>query len=159
MRGPYGRIDRLIKEKRHDAYQEKTKWPEPTLCSKCGAVFVNGRWTWNEVIGEADETICPACQRIADRYPAGQIEIKGSFFKVHRYEILNLIRNVEAQEKSERPLERIISTSSRQKSTLITTTGIHIARRIGEALASAYQGDLSLQYLDGEQSIRVTWQR
>jgi hypothetical protein len=46
-----------------------------------------------------------------------------------------------------------------QNHTLVTTTGIHVARRIGEALGRAYKGDLSYQYADGEKRIRVYWQR
>lgn len=42
---------------------------------------------------------------------------------------------------------------------LITTTGIHIARRIGEAISRAYQGDLTFTYGDGEKTIRVFWNR
>ena len=79
-KGPYGRKDRLIKEKRHDVYQTTDKWPEPTLCPECGALFVNGRWSWNKSSEKVHKTVCPACQRIADCYPAGHIEIKGEFF-------------------------------------------------------------------------------
>ena len=160
-KGPYGRKDRLIKEKRHDAYQEGNKWPEPTLCTECSALFVNGRWTWGKPLPQtvSNETICPACRRIADRYPAGYIEIKGSFFAEHRDEILNCVRNIEKQEKGERPLERIMSIADKKGHTLITTTGIHIARRIGGALSRAYKGELSFQYADGDQSVRVYWQR
>jgi hypothetical protein len=42
---------------------------------------------------------------------------------------------------------------------MIRTTGIHVARRIGDALSRAYQGELTLDYLDGEKSIRVSWER
>lgn len=39
-KGSYRRKDRLIKEKRHDAYQEQHKWPGPTECAQCGALFI-----------------------------------------------------------------------------------------------------------------------
>jgi hypothetical protein len=41
----------------------------------------------------------------------------------------------------------------------LTTTGIHIARRIGETLTKSYQGNFSFHYIDGEKSIRVFWER
>lgn len=41
----YSRRDRLIKEERHDVYKEKSKGPDPTLCSECGALFTSGRWS------------------------------------------------------------------------------------------------------------------
>jgi anti-sigma factor ChrR (cupin superfamily) len=158
-RSLYGRKDRLIKEKRHDAYREDAKWPEPTICTTCGAVFAGGRWTWHEAPAAANEVICPACRRIIDRYPAGTVEIEGSFFEDHYDEISNLIRNVAEQEQSGRPLERIMAMTEKEKPTLVTTTGVHLARRIGEALSRAYKGELTFQYLDGEQRIKVHWQR
>jgi hypothetical protein len=85
--------------------------------------------------------------------------MKGEFFDAHRGEILNLVSNVEEQEKGERPLERIMTISNEKGHTVVTTTGIHIARRIGEALSRSYKGDYTFQYADGEKNIRVYWQR
>ncbi|MCL4296731.1 MAG: ATPase [Anaerolineae bacterium] len=158
-RQPYSRKDRLIKEKRHDVYQERGKWPEPTCCTGCGALFVNGRWTWQKAPPQTYETICPACRRITDRCPAGYVEISGPFLVDHHAEMLNLINNVEKQEKSEHPLERIIAATLERDHLLITSTGHHLARRIGEALARAYKGELSFQYAEAEDGIRVYWQR
>lgn len=159
VKGPYGRKDRLIKEKRHDTYRPRQKMPEPTMCTDCGALFAAGRWSWKTPTGEAYKTICPACRRIADKYPAGHIEIRGTFFRTRSAEITNLMRNIEKQEKAERPLERIMWWIDENDRILVTTTGVHLARRIGEALSQSYQGDFSFQYGDGEKSIRVFWQR
>jgi hypothetical protein len=158
-KGVYGRKDRLIKEKRHDTYQLREKLPEPTLCTECRALFRNGRWSWDEAPPEAYNAICPACQRIKEDFPAGHLEIHGDFFKVHWEEIHNLIRNTEKLEKREHPLERIMTISGVEDHSLVTTTGIHLARRIGEALKHSYQGELDLTYGDGEQSIRISWRR
>ena len=70
-----------------------------------------------------------------------------------------MINNIEKQEKDQYPLERIMSITDEKGHTQVTTTGIHIARRIGEALSKAYKGDLSYQYADAEKRIRVYWQR
>lgn len=159
MNRNFGRKDRLIEEKRHDVYRVHNKWPEPTRCNTCGALFVNGRWTWQEAPETFYQAVCPACRRISDRLPAGYIEIKGQFFEEHRAEILNLIRNTENQEKAEHPLERIISIVTDSGFPLVTTTGHHLARRIGEALARAYKGELTFHYPEAEECIRVHWQR
>ena len=156
-KGMYGRKDRLLKKKRQDAYQANQKLPEPTICKKCGACYEHGHWSWKELPENALEVICPACRRIKDKYPAGFIEIKGKFFNTHRTEILNLINNVEKKEKGERPLERIMAVTDQRIHTLITTTGIHLARRIGEALSHSYHGDYSFIYSDAEKCIRVYW--
>jgi hypothetical protein len=41
----------------------------------------------------------------------------------------------------------------------ITTTDIHLARGIGEALHNAYQGELEYHYNEQENLLRVVWQR
>jgi hypothetical protein len=120
---------------------------------------LNGRWTWTEIINNFKETICPACKRINDNYPAGFIEIKGQFYSEHEQEISNLVHNTEKLEKHDRPLERIMGTKFGRDRATLTTTGIHIARRIGEALSRSYQGNYSFQYGEGEKSIRVFWER
>lgn len=155
----YGRKDRLIKERRHDTYQERAKWPEATICIRCSALFVNGRWSWQKAPEKVNKTLCPACRRIVDHYPAGYVEIKGPFFDEHRDEIMHLILNIEKQEMGEHPLERIISITATAEQTMVTTTGIHLARRIGAALSQAYKGELSIQYGDAEETVRVSWQR
>jgi hypothetical protein len=43
--------------------------------------------------------------------------------------------------------------------TLVTTTDIHLARGIGEAIHDAYQGDLEFHYNPDEYLLRVTWIR
>jgi hypothetical protein len=158
-RPAYGRKDRLIKEKRHDSYLSQTKLSEPTVCNKCGVAFTNGRWAWKDVVGPAHKIVCPACRRQADNYPAGRIKLSGLFYQSHKEEILNLIQNVERPEKQERPLERIMTIKGDKSTTLVTTTGIHVARRIGEALYRAYKGDFKLKYANGDEQIQVTWHR
>jgi len=155
----YSRRDRLVKERRHDTYQEKKKWPDPTVCSGCGAFFTGGRWTWKETPEGAHTTVCPACQHIADNYPSGYLTLRGPFFTQHRQEILRLIHNTEKQEKKEHPMERLMAVVDEEDHTLVTTTGIHLARRIGEALKHAYQGELDFTYGEAEKSIRLNWSR
>ena len=155
----YSRMDRMVQEKRHDTYKQLGKWPESTVCKECGSLFQNGRWSWNKSIKGDSKVVCPACQRIADNCPAGYIEIKGDFFKGRREELLNLIRSEEQLEREEHPMERIISIIDENDHSLVTTTGVHIAQRIGKALSRACHGDLSIRYGDDEKIIRVYWGR
>lgn len=148
---------RIYDDKRHDTYRKKEKHPDPTICSECGSLFTNGRWTWDDLPELASEAVCPACQRIKDDYPAGIIEISGPFFDDHRTEIINMIHNIKNREIADHPLERIIKIDEEEK-TVITTTGLHLARRIGDALFSAYEGDLNYNY-DDENLIRAYWIR
>jgi hypothetical protein len=42
---------------------------------------------------------------------------------------------------------------------LVTTTSVHLARAIGDALADAYKGELEYHYNDAENLLRVNWAR
>ena len=157
-KGTVGQRERF-KDNRQDVYREQKKWPEPTRCPVCSAVFMKGRWIWDPNPYPVHETLCPACRRMADRVPAGHISIKGAFFEEHREEMLNLVRNLEEAENKNRPMERIMTIDDEADGTIITTTGIHLAKRIGDAFLSAYEGHLELKFGEGEQSVRVLWRR
>ena len=85
--------------------------------------------------------------------------LEGDFFVANRDEIVNLIHNVEKKEKAEHPLKRIKATEDEGSGVLITTTDIHLARGIGEAIHDAYQGDLEFHYNPAENLLRVNWSR
>lgn len=154
------RRDKGIKQKRHDVYKQKGKFIEGTICTTCKVVYSKGRWVWNYE-GEVSKKItCPACKRIKDSYPAGFIQLSGGFFTENQEEIINLVRNVEEQAKAEHPMQRIIRIrKTRTKSTLVETTSVHLARRIGDAISRAYKGEYAMQYADNYNRIRVQWER
>lgn len=157
------RKDRLIRDNRKDSYREKTSRTKATECSRCGAVYSAGRWTWKKDLNASKKTLCPACRRSIDKLPAGIISLGGSFYKNNKKEILNLIHNIHRLENRLHPMERILELTDngtgRRLTTTITTTGIHLARRIGEALSRSYSGEYSFSYGDQERTIRVKWER
>ena len=150
------RRDRLIREREHDTYKAREKLSDPTSCTDCGAVYRQGRWAWGSAPGDAQHVVCPACQRTRDRYPSAYLTLSGEFLRGHRDEILGLARNVEAREKEDHPLTRIMDVSDKPGATVITTTSPQLARSIGEALHAAYGGDLDYRYAD---PLRVSWKR
>ena len=153
------RKDRLVQQERRNPYQEKGKLPETSRCTECNAVFEHGRWSWAEAKGKAHITVCPACRRIGDGVPAGFVAIHGDFVKLVREELVGLLRNTEAKEKGEHPMERIMSRSDQDGKINITTTGVHLARRMGDAMKHAYNGELSLKYAEDETQVRISWIR
>jgi NMD protein affecting ribosome stability and mRNA decay len=153
------RQDRRIREQVHDTYRATEKLPEPTLCPGCQAVYKQGRWQWEPEPSYKSESLCPACRRIRDDYPAGFVTLAGSFLAEHQDEILNLINNVEERVKEEHPTQRLMRLSDTDEGLLVTTTDMHLARGIGEALARAYQGDMDYEYNKQDDMLRVTWTR
>ncbi len=153
------REDKMYSQGRQDPYLSRKKLPDPTRCPACGAVFTGGRWTWDKTENGAHEELCPADQRIRDKVAAGVVDIKGPFFESHRDEILSLIQNREKLEKGRHPLERLMAIKKFGAGLRVETTGIHMARRLGDALEDAYQGKLEFDYLKGQEKVRVNWER
>lgn len=144
-----------------DTYKLRHKLPEPTRCPCCGAVYRKGRWQWTELpLAQANEELCSACHRINDDYPAGIVTLKGPVVREQKTELLRLARHQEEAEKAEHPLNRILRIEEDAPDTLrITTTDIHLPRRIGEAVHRAFHGALDIHYDEKNYFIRVNWNR
>jgi hypothetical protein len=153
------RRDRMDAERVSDPYRARGKWPEPSTCPGCGAIFHHGHWQWGTAAADAAQHLCPACRRIRDRVPAGQLTLSGPFFAQHREEILHLVRNAETKAKAEHPLERIMDMKDEADRTVVTFTDSHLTHGIGEALRHAYHGELDSRYTDEGDLLRVTWSR
>lgn len=156
----HGRGDRLIKEKEHDPYMARLKPAEPTVCPKCKAVFSGGRWQWLDAVpSDANKNLCPACQRIRDKAPAGYLTLSGNFFEAHREEIMNLVHNKEESEKAQHPMKRLMDVEDQKGGAIITFTDTHLPRGAGEAIEKAYEGKLDVHYTKEANIVRVTWIR
>jgi len=151
--------DRIYDDPRHDPYQARGKYAEPTLCESCGAVFHRGRWHWAAAPAGAHRERCPACRRIRDKLPAGVLTMSGAFLTSHRDELLQLVRHEATHERSEHPLNRIMDVSEGPDEVVVTTTDIHTPRRIGAALERAYRGELETRYGEDEYTLNVHWRR
>lgn len=155
----HGKDERMYGEMLEDAYQARGKYPEPSVCTGCDAVFHKGRWQWAAAPAEAHKQLCPACQRIHDGQAAGIVTISGDFFAGHKQEILGLIHHLETKEKAEHPLQRIMAIEDDDNGATVSLTDMHLARGIGVALHHAYQGDVEYHYTDKDTVFRVTWSR
>jgi hypothetical protein len=151
--------DRQIEEVGHDPYHARAKPREPAACPQCGLVFHSGRWQRLPRPAAANEHLCPACHRIKDGLPAGIITLEGAFAAERATEILHLVHNEENREASDHPLQRIMAVTREHGKTVITTTDIHLARRIGDAVVHAFHGKLEVKYSPDEYMVRVNWSR
>jgi len=150
-----------IGQERKSPYNERRKFPEPTVCPRCGLVYTEGRWhsAEGELPPGANEELCPACRREVDRQPGGLVYLSGRYLWEREEEIMNIVRNQEEQAKAKRPLQRIMWIEKRDDAIEIATTSQHLARRIGRAVGSAHAGELEIKQATGERFVRVYWER
>ena len=99
----------------------------------------------------AGPCVCPGCGAV----------FAGGFLAAHRDEIVALVRNTEARERSTHPLQRIMSIGDGETDgeLVVTTTDLHLPRRIGHALIDAFKGDLRTHYDEAGYFMRVDWRR
>lgn len=129
-----------------DPYQAKQKLQEPSVCVQCEAVYHHGRWQWGQKPADAHAELCPACRRINDGLPAGIVTLHGDWARQHKDDLIGLARNEEAAEKPEHPLNRIVGIEETDEGLVISTTDIHLPRRIGEAVKRAFHRTLDLNF-------------
>jgi hypothetical protein len=140
-----------------DPYQTQHKPHEPAACPRCNAVYHSGRWQWGPRPAEAADAVCPACRRIADGFFAGIVTLHGDFARRHKEEMTGLARHEEEAENGEHPLNRIASIEDTEEGVVITTTDIHLPRRLGEALRRAFHGELDMHFDEAGYFVRVDW--
>jgi hypothetical protein len=143
-----------------DPYALAKKLPDPSACTGCRAIYRDGRWAWGRPPADARAVLCPACRRAKDDYPGGLVRISGAYAAARRKELERLARNVEAREREEHPLKRILGVRAVEDGALeITTTDPKLARGIGEALRHAHRGKLVAPTRAREGMLRVRWER
>lgn len=149
-----------------DPYLPHEHLQEDTVCTGCGAVYVRQRWTLDESrshllvsTGAARETICPACKKIADRYPQGIVTLRGDYWPAHRDDIMNLVRNEEKRGMATNPLERVMGIREEDGRLVIETTNEKLAQRIGRQVEKAHRGHLQYKWSEDNRLVRVEWER
>lgn len=148
-----------------DPYLLKEGLHDMAVCKNCHAIYHNKRWSFNEKLYSKKRdhkktiiTLCPACQKIRDRYAEGFVTLKGDYLKEHKQDILNLIKNEEEKAKGLNPLERIVEIKDIGKTVEITTTHEKLAQRIGKKVHKACQGELEIKMTE-DRVTRVVWKR
>lgn len=140
-----------------DPYEARVKPREPTVCPRCLAVYHQGRWQWRTHPADAAQSLCPACRRIDDKAPAGILTLHGVFPREQRDAIIALLRHQEQAEREDHPLNRIMDIVQNPDAIIVTTTDIHLPRRLAEALRRSFHGTLDIHFDDTSYFVRADW--
>jgi hypothetical protein len=142
-----------------DSYRPRGRHAGTSRCPDCGALYDDGRWTWHISSEQMHQLQCPACKRIHEQAPAGEITLDGDYLLNRRDEVLALLHHQADGEKQEHPLERIMDIQESPEHIVVQTTGPHLVRRLGAAMLHAHQGALEISYRTNEGLLRASWAR
>lgn len=152
------RRTRNVQPRHHRAYRRPAKDADAKVCDDCSLVYHAGSWYRGAPpIGMVEGGLCPACRRIRGNAPAGTILVPAEML-TDRDAVMRAVRDVEAQEREEHPLERIMTLDGRRGGLVITTTGKHLARRVTARLERRFRQKAHIHYGD-EDEVRVEWSK
>ncbi|HEY6873778.1 MAG TPA: BCAM0308 family protein [Geobacteraceae bacterium] len=153
-------------ERSTDVYLPKGGSKEVALCSKCSAFYWNKRWSSDAAELSAAQAeagtstvVCPACQRMHDDNPAGVLTLSGDYLLQHENEILNMLKNVEADSRAKNPLARIMEINQEKGLLTIATTDAKLTQKLGKEVYKAHKGELHFKWSQADSFIRVNWTR
>jgi NMD protein affecting ribosome stability and mRNA decay len=132
-------------------------------CSGCGAFYYRRHWTLNPP-GKISTQVhvhpvyCPACNKIKDRYPGGELRLAG-FDSAERREIARILRNEEDRARAKNPLERIMRMEAADGGWKIETTTEKLAQRLGRAVHKARGGSVEYKWSHNNKFVRVLWEK
>jgi NMD protein affecting ribosome stability and mRNA decay len=126
---------------------------EPTICVRCGAVFI--RRTWRHDHALTDEQLergewgfCPACVQVAREEAQGRFIIRGAEGRRNEDMIRRRIRNVAARASKTQPERRIVSIDTTGAGLEVLTTSQKLAHRLAHELKKAFGGRVAYNWSD-----------
>ena len=132
-------------------------------CSGCGAFHHRRHWTLTAPAGFSSQihrhlVFCPACLKIHDRFPGGELTLRG-VEAGERGEIASILRNEESRAREKNPLERIMRMDAANGGWRVETTTEKLAQRLGRSIKKARGGKLVYKWGHNRKFIRVVWDK
>jgi hypothetical protein len=146
-----------------DSYLPKLSPKEVIQCTGCGAFYHRRHWMLAAPAAfyppvPPRPIYCPACRKIKERYPSGELSLKG-MESAERREILSILRNEEEQARNKNPLERIMSLAEKNGEWKVETTTEKLAQRLGRSVRKARGGQLVYKWSHNNKFLRVIWEQ
>ena len=132
-------------------------------CTGCGAFYHRRHWTltrpnaFEEPI-HVHPVYCPACRKIRDHYPGGELQLLGVAPEEKR-EIARILRNELARAREKNPLERIMGLHESNGSWKVDTTTEKLAQRLWRSIKKARGGEVAFKWSHNNKFVRVVWEK
>jgi hypothetical protein len=132
-------------------------------CSGCGAFHYKRHWTLSlprgfTVPAPTHAIYCPACTKIRDRFPGGELHLRG-VEAADRSEIASILRNEEMRAREKNPLEQIMNMEASEGDWKVLTTTEKLAQRLGRSIKKARGGTVAYKWGHNNKFVRVVWEK
>jgi NMD protein affecting ribosome stability and mRNA decay len=154
-----------VRDDKSPAVVRKTKAPkEPSICERCGAVFLRKTWRSDRKISErlseeAQWTVCPACEQVSNQEGQGRVVLNGSGVIANNDVIRRRIENVAKRAAATQPERRIVSIDpigTKGGGLEVLTTSQKLAHRITRELKKLFGGRATYSWQD-DGTLYATW--
>jgi NMD protein affecting ribosome stability and mRNA decay len=134
---------------------------EPTICARCGAVYLRKKWRHNysltdEQMERGEWGFCPACIQVSRQEGQGRLIIRGDGVAANRGAIRRRIENVAARAALMQPERRIVSNEETPEGMDLITTSQKLAHRLAHELKKAFGGKVAYTWSD-DGTLLATW--
>jgi len=139
---------------------QKTKFREPSVCDRCGAVYVDKTWRRGprleaNALNKARWVRCPACAQAETGEYYGRVLIEVGDIAL-REAIDARINNVDKLAQVTQPERRIVSTEWNGNTLEVLTTSQKLAHRIVHEVGKAFGGVPHFSWSHGDGSLFAT---
>ena len=135
---------------------------EPTMCERCGAVYLNKTWRAGERTSRTSLvgvgwTLCPACTQVEDAEYFGRVRVTAPLPPGRELEVRRRIWRVEGRARHTQPERRTVRIDRGRAGLEILTTSQKLAHRIARELEKAFGGRAHYTWTDREGGLDATW--
>ena len=131
---------------------------EPTICERCGAVFLRQTWRRNHsvshtLLARAAWAVCPACQQASTQVYFGRVLVRGAYIAANEDVIRARINNVTERAEFTQPERKLVSVERKGDEIEVLTTSQKLAHRIVHELKKAFRGRARYEWSDEDGSL------
>jgi hypothetical protein len=139
---------------------------EPTICERCGSIFVRRTWRTDHKLsaaelGRAGWAVCPACEQVGRQEGQGRVIISGSGAIQEQETIRRRIQNVANHAMKTQPERRIASIDwidTNGRALQVITTSQKLAHRIVHELGKLFHAGITTYSWKDDGTLFATWE-
>ena len=138
------------------------KFKEPTICDKCGAIYLRKTWRRDhhlsrETMSRAAWAVCPSCRQVARGEHFGRVLMTGEAVREHLDAITRRVTNVSRRAAVTQPERKLVAMRWQGDAYEVLTTSQKLAHRIAHELEKAFGGRVAYSWSDGDGGLLATW--